>query len=351
MLRVIAQTAYPHSAASARVRLAGFVPFLAERGVELDYRPTLTDAQYAAVGRGTPIAQKLRALAASSAAVARTPAGAESALLLVHRLRSLVPVPGREFSPRIDVYDFDDAMFAGSGAGTGLIQGVLKAERRRWRRYVAAARLVVAGNEYLASAALRRTSRVEVVPSCVDPRQYQLRQHQDRAPATIGWLGSRSTSAFLEHVLPAFERFNRPRVRARLLVIGGGPLPSGPWLEQRPWSPDREAADLAEFDVGIMPLPDDPWTRGKCGYKALEYFAAGIPVIASPVGVNARLVGSERGRLASSIEDWYGALEELTSDAALRQQMGAEGRRLVERDYSYQRWAPELAAMLESVAP
>jgi glycosyltransferase involved in cell wall biosynthesis len=348
-LSVVAETAYPQSVASARVRLAGFAPFLRAHGVGLEFRPTLTDDQYAVVVGERRPAAKLRALTASMAAVARGPHAEAARLLLVHRLRSLIPVPVLEFLPRVDAYDFDDAIYAGSGPGTGNRSRIIKAEAWRWSRYVRSARLVVAGNGYLASAAREQARRVEVVPSCVDPASYPIRRHRDHSPVTVGWIGSRTTTPFLEDVLPAFERVNRGRVQARLLVVGGNPLPSFPWLEQRPWSLDREAADLAELDIGIMPLPDTPWTRAKCGYKVLQYFAAGLPVIASPVGVNAGLVGDDRGHLPTSIEGWQAALSDLSSDAAARRQMGAAGRRLGESEYSYQRWAPELAAMLTSL--
>ena len=330
------------------MRLAGFAPFLGQLGVEIDYRPTLTDSQYAVIVEGRRAWPKVRPLAESMALVARRPVADPGSLLLVHRLRSLLPVPGAEFSPRIDVYDFDDALFVGSGR---LGRRVLKGEARRWARYVASARLVIAGNEYLASAARKRARRVEVVPSCVDPGRYAAHEHSDGSPVTIGWIGSRTTSRYLDRVLPAIERLNRGGLRARLLVVGGERLPVARWLEQRTWSLEREAADLAEFDVGVFPLPDDPWTRGKCGYKALQYFAAGIPVIASPVGVNARLVGADRGILTDSKNGWYAALEQVSADAAARRQMGEAGRRFVEAEYSYQRWAPELAAMLQSIAP
>ncbi len=350
MLTVVAQTAYPHSTASARVRLAGFAPFLEQLGVKLDYRPTLTDAEYAVVTRGRRVLPKLRPLVASIASTARPPAADPASLLLVHRLRSLIRVPVVEFSHRIDVYDFDDAMFVGSGPGTGLGSRLLKAEARRWTHYVATARLVVAGNGHLASAAREHARRVEVVPSCVDPSRYRVHLHRDSSDVTIGWVGSRTTSRYLGHVLPAVERLNRGGLRARLLVIGGERLPTIRWLEQRPWSLEREATDLAEFDVGVLPLPDNPWTQGKCGYKALQYFAAGIPVVASPVGVNVYLVGADRGRLASSESAWFAALHELSSDTAARRQMGAAGRRFVETEYSYRRWAPELVAMFRSLS-
>jgi glycosyltransferase involved in cell wall biosynthesis len=350
VLTVTAQTAYPHRAPGARVRLAELAPFLARFGVDLDYRPTLSDSQYETVVEGNRTVSKLGPLVGSLVRTARRGDADSSDLVLVHRFRSLVSVPLLEFSQRTDVYDFDDAIFAGSGPGTGTFSGALKAEAGRWERYVAEARLVVAGNEYLASAARRRARRVEVVPSCMDPNRYRVRQHRETSPVTIGWIGSRSTTRFLEPVLPVLERLNRDRLRARLVVVGGGPLPVIPWLEQRPWSFDREASDLAAFDIGIMPLPDTPWTRGKCGYKVLQYFAAGVPAIASPVGVNCRLIGADRGQLAGSAAEWYTALLELSADAAARRQMGEAGRRLVETSYSYSRWAPELAAMLKSLS-
>jgi len=349
VLNIIAQTAYPYSAASARVRIAGFAPVLAELGIELHYRPTLTETQYAAVGDGHPSAARLAALVASAAPVARAPRATSAGLLLVHRLRSLLPIPFLEFAPRIDAYDFDDAMFAAADLGTGIGPRLVKAEAHRWARYVRAARLVIAGNAYLASAARERARRVEVVPSCVDSTRYALREHRDQPVVTIGWVGSRTTSPFLVPVLPAVERLNRDRLRARLVVVGGGSLPAVRGLEQRAWSLHREAADFAEFDIGIMPLPDNQWTRGKCGYKVLQYFAAGVPVVASPVGVNAGLIGTDRGRLVSSEGDWYAALRELIGDVAARRQMGEAGRQLVASDYSYQRWGPELAEMLRSL--
>jgi glycosyltransferase involved in cell wall biosynthesis len=124
-----------------------------------------------------------------------------------------------------------------------------------------------------------------------------------------------------------------------------------PWLERRSWSLASEPRDLASFDIGVMPLPDTEWTRGKCGYKLLQYFSAGVPAVASPVGVNTRIVGEggERGLLASTDEEWRAALEKLIRDHQARQEMGARARSFVEKDYSYQRWAPELAGLLSDL--
>jgi len=145
------------------------------------------------------------------------------------------------------------------------------------------------------------------------------------------------------------ERLNTAGLRARLLLVGGDTSHDAPWLESRPWSLEAERRDLSEFDIGIMPLPDDEWTRGKCGYKLLQYFSAGVPAVASPVGVNKRLVGDDRGFLASTGQEWYAALGHLVADVSTRAEMGTRARDFVANEYSYQHWAPTLGAILRDL--
>jgi hypothetical protein len=167
---------------------------------------------------------------------------------------------------------------------------------------------------------------------------------------TVGWIGSHTTTEYLHPVLPVFERLNAQGLRARLVLVGAAPEISAPWIEHRPWSLETESRDLADFDLGIMPLPDTEWARGKCGYKVLQYFSAGIPAVASPVGITRELVGEERGMLATSPTEWRSALETLLAGVDERRQRGAIARDFVERFYSYQRWAPELASILHSIS-
>ena len=344
----MAETAYPLSAPSPRVRLAAFAPHLRAHGVELHVQTNLTDAEYEAIASKTGAPHKAMVLGRAAGRLLRRRSSGD-APLLVHRLRFLLPVPGLEPARRVDAYDFDDALYLGSILSTNRRFRMLKREAGSWRAYVERARLVIAGNDELAARARELSRRVEVIPSCVDPSGQPLREHAEHDPVTIGWIGSRSTVDQLRMVLPAIAALNEQDTRARLVLVGAGGLDyEADWLEQRPWSLDSEAEELASFDIGIMPMPDTDWTRGKCGYKLLQYFSAGVPAIASPVGVNRRIVGErrERGLLATGDEEWSAALEELVNDHAARAEMGAEGRRFVEREYSYQRWAPELASML-----
>jgi glycosyltransferase involved in cell wall biosynthesis len=343
---VLAQTAYPLSAPSPRVRIATFAPFLLPHGVALDYSPTLTNDEYLTLLSQVSALRKATVLAiAASRAVRRR----ENDVLLVHRLRLLSPLPAFDPPRRLDVYDFDDALFLGSTASVNRRFRWAKQETRRCVEYLRRTRLVIAGNAFLAAEASRHAHRVEVVPSCVDPARQDLHVHEERDVTVVGWIGSRTTSAYLPMVLPAIERLNRDRLRAKLVLVGADPALEAPWIEHRPWSLAAANDDLASFDVGVMPLPDTEWARGKCGYKALQYFAAGIPAVASPVGVAPELIGQDRGILAASPEDWSAALERLVADAQERRQRGAAARQFVERHYSYQRWAPELASLLRSV--
>jgi len=346
-LMVAAETCYPATVGSARVRVLSMRKEVAAHGVELSYLPSLTSAEYRVVTSAAPPAVKALTLGRAAARLARRRVP-RAALRLVHRLRFPVGLPGGD--PGLDVYDFDDALPLGTvGSSNGRFAWA-KREAQRSIRYLGAARLVLAGSPYLADLASRHAARVEVVPSCVDPAAQPTRAHEDVEVVTVGWIGSRSTTPHLEEKLGIFERLTAAGVQVRLVAVGAETTFAAPWFSARPWSLAREPEDLAGFDIGIMPMPDDPWTRGKCGYKALQYLAAGVPVVASPVGVARGIVGPDRGRLAETPAEWEAAIRELAADTSARRELGANGRRLAMTEYSYARWAPELAALLLSLA-
>jgi glycosyltransferase involved in cell wall biosynthesis len=330
------------------VRIASYEPFLREHGIELSYRPTLTAQEYLTVASKGSVASKLAVLAASGMRAARK--NHTDGLLLVHRLRLMSPLPGFDPPRHLDAYDIDDALFLGSAAPVNRGFQWAKQEARRCVACLRRANLVIAGNDFLAVKAREYARRVEVVPSCVDPARQRLHSHDSREVVKVGWIGSATTSAYLTAVLPALAALNERRPQVRLVVIGGQLKARPDWIECRPWSLEREGDELADFDIGIMPLPDTDWARGKCGYKLLQYFSAGVPAVASPVGVTPQLIGSERGILANSTEEWLAALERLTRDVAERRERGMAARAFVESRYSYRRWAPELATMLRSLA-
>lgn len=347
-LRVQARTAYPISAASARIRVDNFRPFLREHNIELALRTSLTQPEYDQLASSAHPARKAVTLAASTAR--NLFARDNCALLMVHRLVLLAPLPGVDPPPRIDAYDFDDDLIVGSPAEGNRNFQWLKRESQRSAASIKRARLVIAANPFLADRALALNSRVEVIPSCVDPTSQAVHHHREGELVTIGWIGSHTTIAYLKPILPVISRLNGAGTRARLVVVGGDTGLRAEWIDHRPWSLATQAEDLADFDIGIMPLPDTAWTRGKSGYKLLQYFAAGVPAVASPVGMNRQLISEERGLLAESDEDWRHALTELIADVERRRANGRSAREFVEREYSYQRWTPELAALLRGLA-
>ena len=347
---IAAYSAYPDSAASPRVRITGFAPYLRDRGVDVDFRPSLTVPEYKLLESMASARAKASVLLRSTARVAlRKPAGPD-ALVMIHRLLMMFALPGIDPPRRIDVYDFDDALFLGSILPVNRRFAWLKREAERWVRYVSSARLVLAGNSYLADRAYVWNKHVEVIPSCIDARGHSARAKGNSGLLTLGWIGSGSTSGYLKPAVQAFSDFNRNGLRARLLLIGAHTDFGVPGVETRPWSLLEEERALSEMDIGLMPLPDDPWTRGKCGYKLLRYFNAGVPAVASPVGVNSELVGAERGLLARTQKDWLASFRYLASDPLARREMGERGQAFVRREYSYERWAPEVARMLRALA-
>ena len=209
---------------------------------------------------------------------------------------------------------------------------------------------VVAGNDYLADYARRAGApRVEVIPTVIDLTRYAKQDGPiESGPFTIGWIGSPSTARYLRDIAPALAEVCRDG-RAKVRLVGSGPvdLPGVP-LEVIPWREETEVDEIRRFDVGIMPLPDEPWARGKCGFKLVQYMACGLPVIASPVGVNSTIVqNGVNGFLATREDEWVQALNTLLSDAALRGRMGKSGRDRVEQQYCLQVTGPRLAALLQ----
>lgn len=242
------------------------------------------------------------------------------------------------------VMDIDDAWFARYSEGRNpLVREVLGG---KLERLAAKARLVVAGNGVLADWAERAGARsVEVIPTVIDLRRYPPPGFRSGEKSlTVGWIGSPPNARYLRLVAEGLARCGN----IRLLVVGGNgvSIPGVP-TEHLPWAEETEAGILAEFDVGIMPLSDGLWEQGKCGYKLIQYMAAGRPVVASPVGVNVQLVQhGVNGFLAKDADEWAEFVGRLAGNPALRAEMGATGRMMVEQNYSVQAVAPRLAEAL-----
>ncbi len=235
------------------------------------------------------------------------------------------------------LFDFDDAIWLRDSYSP---RGLTSNRRlRRFRSMIRAADHVVAGNRFLAEQAARFTSpdRVRVIPTCVDPSRYRPARHQrEGRPPRFAWIGSSSTLQGLERITHILDALGRACPGARLVLICDRTIQlSELQVEFHPWSPTTEAKILASADIGISWLPDDDWSRGKCGLKLLQFMAAGLPVLANPVGVQREIVGDgETGYHCDSPHDWIEATRRLMRDPSLRRRMGETGRQLVERHFS-----------------
>ena len=245
------------------------------------------------------------------------------------------------------VLDFDDAVFHNYDLHHSA--GVRRLLGRRLDHLMAGASLVTAGNNYLSQRALEAGAPwVELVPTVIDLDRYSV---EPRAPEPDGvprivWIGSPSTIKYLADLGPALAALAQ-RHAFTLRVIGGVLQMPGVDVECVEWSEDSEVRSISDCDVGIMPLTDSPWERGKCGYKLIQYMACSLPVVASPVGVNVQIVEEGvNGFLAGDADTWITRLEQLLSDPAMRGNMGALGRQKVETDYCVQQVAPILVSLL-----
>jgi glycosyltransferase involved in cell wall biosynthesis len=337
-----------------RVRVLLPAPSLAAHGIEVRPLPLLSDEDDSRFRDGGPLSKARVVLGARRRMLDRISApGERGEVALIQRQADLFPslTLEKEFvSNRRLVLDVDDAVWSDArGAGGHPLAG-LKGSGRKLRWLARRADQVIAGNEILATWLSKHSERVEVVPSLVDPGHVPLRVHGEGERLTLGWVGSAPTAPYLRRLVPVLQalpkRVGRP---VRLLVVGGSP-PNVPGVEveARPWTEQGELDALTEMDVGLMPLPDTVWARGKCAYKALMYMAAGLPVVADDVGITARVVGGGAGAVVGSDESWRDEIVKLASSADYRAELGATGRRRVETRYSIQVWAPRIADLLVS---
>jgi glycosyltransferase involved in cell wall biosynthesis len=264
--------------------------------------------------------------------------------LLLHREASPLSRGGLErrllSASSFSVYDFDDALQWDWGAGGVYRRLAPKAPKALLA--VQHADRVIAGNPVLAEWASEHNTDVVVIPSCVSPGSYrQKADHEVSDPPRLGWIGSADNEVYLELVAPALREIHR-RTGARLTVVSTtrrtlGDLES--FLDRVPWSEATQYARLADFDIGIAPVPDEPYTRGKCGYKLLQYAAAGTPAVGSPVGVNRQILAQLEMPAPGNDDEWVSAILDLLGrSSAERAELGSHVRTVAEAHYSYDAW-------------
>ena len=240
-------------------------------------------------------------------------------------VRRLLRQPWRTLLRRAShqlIFDYDDAVFLDN---TGRIA---RRRRRRFERTLSLCDQVWAGNSYLAQEAAGCCPRLTVLPTSVETGKYGIDPPKPADTLDLVWIGSSSTRAYLEQLMPVLDaaRLRVPNLRLKIVADFDLPGRATPTVAV-PWSEAGEAEALASSHIGIAPMPNDPWTQGKCGCKVVQYMAAGLPVIASRLPNHEDLiVEGQTGLLVDGSVSWIDAMVRLASDAALRQQMGSAGR-------------------------
>jgi glycosyltransferase involved in cell wall biosynthesis len=359
LMRILALVPYPYDKAPGqRFRLEQWATLLRKFGVEVTFEPFRCEELHRLLSGPGHTWRKIlltsRALARRAGVLKRVK---DYELVYIYNEAAMVGpalIENYLCAKKVPlIFDFDDAIFL-HGRHLGTLNRYLRLMKfpGKTKTICRLASHVIAGNYYLASYAARFNKQVTVVPTTIDTEKYTPRRPRlDADPPVIGWSGSYSTVQHLDTVRDMLQRLARTE-RFRLRVIGApGYRLEGVEVEAIPWNAETEIADLSAIDIGIMPLPENEWTRGKCGLKALQYMALAVPAVCSPVGVNPTIIrDNHNGLLAATEEQWINKLTRLLHSPSLRRELGMAGRETVEAEYSMSAHAPLVYRLFKSVA-
>lgn len=343
-LNLLILTPYPNDVApSQRFRFEQYFSVLKENDYELTLESFLSEKEWARLYQKGHIIQKMLSVVLG---VLRRfilmPTIPKYDLILIHRELAPIGPPifewfiAKIFRKKI-IYDFDDAIWLPDPEERGSLLNHLK-----WKSKVASickwSYKVSCGNEYLASFARNYNKKVIVNPTTIDTDKkhnpllyYPLKGDK----LTIGWTGSHSTLHYLLPIIPVIESLSSKYSIQLRIIANKKPNLDFNFIEFMPWNKESELENLMTFDIGIMPLTDDEWSKGKCGFKALQYMALNIPTCASPVGVNNSIIQNGiNGFLCKSEQEWEKNLSALITFADMRKTIGKKGREIVESNYS-----------------
>jgi len=352
-MNILLLTRYSYLGPSSRVRFYQYIPCLDKEGIHVTVANLLADDYLYDLYQGSrrhfgdivrAYVQRLRHLLACHR---------YDLVWLQHEIFPWLPAWAETILSHVGIpyiVDYDDAIFHRYNLHPRtLVRGLLG---RKIDAVMRRAALVTVGNEYLGDYARKAgAKRVVCIPSVVDLERYKLQKPAENSLFTIGWIGSPTTENYLYLIEDALIDLCKDTNSQVVLVGSTNNVLHGLPRETHPWSEETEPKEIQGFDVGIMPLPDKPWTKGKCGYKLIQYMACAKPVVASPVGVAPQMIEhGKNGFLAANSKDWAKALSMLREDRALRASMGKAGRAKVEQRYNLRATAPLLISLLKSIS-
>lgn len=355
-MHVLFVAQYGSLAASSRTRVFDYLPLLRKMGVTTDVMVVISDVWVSRLHRGGLLGRMLYYWMAwfrtwYVGAVCLWRAKRYDALFIQKVLfPSPIPLFLKRYRHKV-LFDFDDAIFTLEKVGTGWLHQMR--HRRRQRGLPAmleAAHCAVVENAYTADYAQQFCPQVVRITGPIDTVRYAPGERLTKDEVLLGWIGSPTTTPYLDLIRAPLAELGRRYPHLKLCLIGAAHFEcDGLPVTHKPWDLNTEVDLLRAFDIGLMPLPDDDFTRGKGGYKLLQYMAMGLPVVASPVEINAELVDDGgNGFLAHTPDDWVRYLSRLIDDVDLRQKMGQLGRQKMEKDFSLQQSSQRLFDILKS---
>ena len=350
MIKVLGLALYGPLAASTRYRLEQYVPGLAKLGIDLQVRYLMSDDYLRARFNGTrvPIANLLKSGLARLADLSQMQ---KYNLAILHC--ELFPLlPGwveKALLRKPYIYDFDDAIFLKYRSGPlGLARPFLG---QKFGTVIAGSTAVTAGNKVLVGYAKLHNTATQYLPTVVDTNRYVPQPSKRGSQVfTVGWIGSPSTAAYLSEIVKPLSTIGLEGP-VKLIIVGGkAPTIPNVTVVELEWNENTELDIINSFDVGIMPLLENDWSRGKCAFKLIQYMACGVPVVASAVGANNDVVNVDCGILVSTSATWTNALRKLRDKEVTRIDMGNAGRSRVVQHYSLHQNLPLLANVIINAA-
>ncbi len=365
-LRVLALASYPERAACTRFRVAAYARSLADRGISLQLRSALDDDAFARFYASASRLEKGTSILRGAVRQLRALSVRDIDVVLVQREATLIgPVFMEWIAARFRglplVYDLDDAVWQTETTYSQhpMAARLLRSPAKTWT-LLRMARQVLAGSEFLAGVVSAHNPRVTVLPTVVSAQTWRPLPGRldgafvsDARPPVIGWIGTQSTAHTLQVATPALRRLRAAGRKFVFRVIGAARGFQVPDLEHQtlPWRQDREIQDFQDIDIGIAPLLPIEYSKGKCGFKVLQYMAVGVPSVSSPEGGALDFVRhGENGLFARTEDEWSAALESLLDDRALRGRIARAGRAMVEDSHSIEAQAPRFADILRGAA-
>lgn len=343
MIKVLGLTLYGPLAASTRYRVSQYAPGLLNFGIDIQVRSLLVDDYIRHRFNGGIFPLKNVFTSALNRLIQLYNQDEYDLIFLYSELFPLMPGIFESNLIRIPfIYDFDDAFYLKYRNGKlGLASPILG---RKFDKVISCASYITAGNHVLAKYALQFNSNVQYLPTVVDTSRYLPRQSSNENNVlTIGWIGSPSTAFYLNELIDPLSNLGLES-SVRFVVVGGkAPVIPNVNVVEVDWSESTELDLIKSFDVGVMPLPDNEWARGKCAFKLIQYMACGIPVIASPIGANVELVTKECGLMASTSFEWLNAFRKMRDHLEMRNAMALACRERVVSKYSLHNNLPILA--------